>query len=281
MKNNNYLNRLKYLLIPLQALVFLQVGRPLPLWDYLGHRDFYFDLIFALIIGSIIWTYIQYSYQLLDRTLPWGTHFTRRLVCQALLSGFLPIFLLLALYVGYMELYYAESFRLEKSLIFQVDLLLGTLLILIQNLVFVIATLIHKYLKSSAPEPLGVPMDLPEENQPPAWASSKLLVGNGSKYTLLDRDEMQFIKLQNGVSVAYLKDGTSSVLNTPLNSLDETLPDYFFRVNRNTIVNLKEVKGFEAEKSGKLILRLHAESAEEIIVSQNRSVDFKNKLVTI
>ncbi|GAB3163163.1 LytTR family DNA-binding domain-containing protein [Telluribacter humicola] len=281
MKKTIYLDRLKYIVVPIQALVFLQVGRPLPLWDYLGQRDFYFDLIFALLIGYIVWTYIQYSYQLLDRRLSWGTHFTRRLAYQSLLSGFLTIFLLLALYVGYMELYYGDNFRLEKSLIFQVDLLLAALLILIQNLVFVVATLFNKYQMASVRESLEQPMEAPEASLPSSLASSKLLVANGSRYTLLDRDEMQFIRLQNGVSVAYLKDGTSSVLNTPLNSLDETLPDYFFRVNRTTIVNLREVKGFEAEKSGKLILRLHSDNAEEIIVSQNRSVDFKNRLVTL
>lgn len=107
------------------------------------------------------------------------------------------------------------------------------------------------------------------------------MVANGSKYTLLHQKEIQVIRLQNGVPVAYLKDGTSSVLNIPLLTLEELLPDFFFRTNRNTIVNLHEVKGFVAEKSGKLLLKLHSDNGDEVVVSQNRSVEFKEKLVSI
>jgi DNA-binding LytR/AlgR family response regulator len=105
------------------------------------------------------------------------------------------------------------------------------------------------------------------------------LVANGSKYVLLDRSQIQLIKLQNGVPVAYMKDGGNSIMNTTLNVLSESLPDYFFQINRNTIVNLREVKGFVAEKSGKLILRLDLQHEEDIVVSQNRSVEFKDRLV--
>lgn len=84
---------------------------------------------------------------------------------------------------------------------------------------------------------------------------------------IFKRSEISFIKTFDG------KEYTSS---SSLDALEELLdPAMFFRINRQLLGNIKSIRQFKSDSSGKLILTLEPAAKEEVTVSKKKAAEFR------
>nr|WP_293833750.1 LytTR family DNA-binding domain-containing protein [uncultured Arsenicibacter sp.] len=80
--------------------------------------------------------------------------------------------------------------------------------------------------------------------------------------------------------VIYLHTTEGQKLITDYNTLDEledlTDPAVFFRANRQYLVNLEAIAGYQPHYSGKLLLTLHKPCTAEIIISKEKAPVFRD-----
>jgi hypothetical protein len=268
-------------IIPLIAFIFIIVGRPVPVWADLSNRDIYFDFLFAILITLVIWHLILFTHENLDKRHSWHHHFPRRLLYQGILGIIAPAILMMTLYYGYMKLYYHKYFDISRSVFFGVDLPVGVLLILLMNLGLVLIFLVS-HTKVQA-QPLAPVAPAPELELKDISVNTKarkhLLTVKGNRNLLLDIDDIAYVLLENDITKAYTFHGTSTLIGDPLEAIMHQLPSHFYRANRQTIVHLRAIKGFKAERSGKLILDVQPVPPALITVSQKQSVAFKQWLM--
>lgn len=79
--------------------------------------------------------------------------------------------------------------------------------------------------------------------------------------------------------VAFKEDGTSYPLAMNMADLEMALdPDKFFRINRQYIANIKGIKKISQFFSSKLIVRLKGCNDDNIVISKEKTAQFKKWL---
>jgi DNA-binding LytR/AlgR family response regulator len=89
-------------------------------------------------------------------------------------------------------------------------------------------------------------------------------------------NDIAFIYKQNEISFIKTFDAKVYTSSSSLEMLEDLLdPAAFFRLNRQTIGNVKAVKQFKSDSSGKLILILEPSANEEVTISKKKASEFK------
>jgi DNA-binding LytR/AlgR family response regulator len=108
---------------------------------------------------------------------------------------------------------------------------------------------------------------------------NRFLVTKGAQLLPVAADEIawfvtedRLVFLHTFQNQRYICDHTLDELETLLN------PEQFYRANRQFIIGIKTVKGAENGFNGKLHLHLHPAPSEQVIVSREKAVQFKDWL---
>jgi two-component system, LytTR family, response regulator LytT len=106
----------------------------------------------------------------------------------------------------------------------------------------------------------------------------RFLVQTGNVMLPIAADSIAYFKISNGRHVVITcHDKQQFVLDNTLELLEKRLnPKFFFRINRQYIVNIRSVKGVVAVENGKLNLTLDPVTKEEVIVGRERAMAFKS-----
>jgi DNA-binding LytR/AlgR family response regulator len=105
---------------------------------------------------------------------------------------------------------------------------------------------------------------------------SKLLISGPASFYNIFIDDVAVFYLESGILYAITSDLKKHTLDFTLEKLLEELnPEYFFRANRSTIINIKFIDQFETYFSGKLIVRLFAKYDKKVVISRKRASQFK------
>jgi two-component system LytT family response regulator len=88
--------------------------------------------------------------------------------------------------------------------------------------------------------------DLKQKSTAPASSKDSIFVKSEYKLVKIAFDKLQYVEGLKDYAKFYLEDQKAPVLSLmTLKSLEESLPDYFMRVHRSFIVNLKKVNTIE------------------------------------
>lgn len=119
----------------------------------------------------------------------------------------------------------------------------------------------------------------PKEMQP---QTQRLLIRIGNNFKVLDFEQIAYFYTQEKISFAITFEGKRFPLDQTLEKLQEMVnPKYFFRINRQFIIHIKSIKDMNAYSKSRLKLQLQPPIDMDIIVSTERSPDFKKWLVGI
>jgi two-component system LytT family response regulator len=139
---------------------------------------------------------------------------------------------------------------------------------------------IHKLLartESNAAEDTDHPDK--DKNQPvkdPLEAHSKILVKDGDHCFLIQLDSIRYIESQKNYVQLFFENNKAFVKKS-LNSIEDRLPkSLFFRVNRQFIVNLHEIKRIEESISDGYIIRMS--DGKELEISRRNAIELKELL---
>lgn len=107
----------------------------------------------------------------------------------------------------------------------------------------------------------------------------RFLVNKGDELVMLYTDDISYICKRDRNVLAFMEDGTSYSLMVNMTDLEMELdPDKFFRINRQYIANIKGIKKISLFFSSKLIVKLKGCDDENIVISKEKTCQFKKWL---
>ncbi len=107
----------------------------------------------------------------------------------------------------------------------------------------------------------------------------RFLVNKGDELIVLYADDISYISVMDNHVVAFKDDGTSYPLPMSMADLEVALdPDKFFRINRQYIANVKGIRKISLFFSSKLIVRLKGCDDDNIVISKEKTAQFKKWL---
>ncbi|MBD0255252.1 MAG: LytTR family transcriptional regulator [Cytophagales bacterium] len=117
----------------------------------------------------------------------------------------------------------------------------------------------------AAPPPAG----------PPAYLTG-LVVNNGHRKIQVPSEQIALICLEDGVTWVVTFNNARYHVDEPLQTVQERLnPGSFFRVNRQTIIQLSACYSYESAEYGKIKLRLVPPLSSELLISQKTAPAFR------
>lgn len=104
-------------------------------------------------------------------------------------------------------------------------------------------------------------------------------ISKGDELVMLYTDDISYISKTDNHVLAFTQDGTSYSLAMSMADLEMALsPDKFFRINRQYIANIKGIKKISLFFNSKLIVKLKGCNDDNIVISKEKTVQFKKWL---
>ena len=123
----------------------------------------------------------------------------------------------------------------------------------------------------------GIEQLLRELRRPEKEYRDRFLVKAGQRYFSIEANDIAYFFYRNRVT--YLKTWKKDVfyIDYILDELEEVLsPKIFFRANRQYLVHVKSIKDIHSYFNNKLKLTLQPDTEDDVLVSRERSNEFKD-----
>lgn len=107
----------------------------------------------------------------------------------------------------------------------------------------------------------------------------RFLIKHGNQLITLSASQIAYIFTSNKTVIMVTKDNMQYSFDATLDQMEKKLnPKYFFRINRQFIIQLDAITRMENETRGRVKILVSPLSKEEMIVSIDRSAQFKKWL---
>ena len=115
-----------------------------------------------------------------------------------------------------------------------------------------------------------------EKNDKKLNLTSQIFIKDGEKCWLVKISDIYLFEVDGNYTKVFFNN-EKAIINKSLNNIEEKLPlEFFFRANRNQIINIQYVKNIDPWFSGNLLVHLPKETKIEI--SRRQASNFKEKL---
>ncbi|WP_462318073.1 LytR/AlgR family response regulator transcription factor [Marinilabilia sp.] len=106
---------------------------------------------------------------------------------------------------------------------------------------------------------------------------SRIITNVVDGFKKIDVNDIAWLVSSNKITSAVTFDGHDHVVDFTLDKLEKELdPKYFFRANRQYILNIEAIRKVENWFNGKLVVKTHPGVKEKIVVSRERAKSFKD-----
>ena len=103
-----------------------------------------------------------------------------------------------------------------------------------------------------------------------------IVVKKGSDFITIKIKNIAYIFTINNLSFIVDQNGNKYITPQRLNDLEVTLPDYFFRANRQYIISAHFIQSFRTYEKSKILLEMTGpETSNKIVISQLNAPRFK------
>jgi DNA-binding LytR/AlgR family response regulator len=108
---------------------------------------------------------------------------------------------------------------------------------------------------------------------------SRFMVRLGQRIMAIPIEQIAYFYSESKLTFIVSEDGRKFPIDTPLNEIEGLLePKSFFRINRQFIVKFTAIAEMHPYFKGRIKLKLQPDCHEEIVVSSERSPEFKSWL---
>lgn len=105
----------------------------------------------------------------------------------------------------------------------------------------------------------------------------RFLIPYRDGYKTVSANDISYIFTENKIVRLFLRNGTSEAITISMDDLEKQLnPEYFFRANRQYIVNIDSILFLGNYFGGKLILHLKNYPKEAIVISKDKAPGLKS-----
>jgi DNA-binding LytR/AlgR family response regulator len=107
----------------------------------------------------------------------------------------------------------------------------------------------------------------------------RFIVKKGNQFKSYSIDNISYFMAEDGLIFLVTKDGVKSPIEYSIDQLEEILdPILFFRINRKYMVSVEAVNEIHSYFNSRLLLKLNPPQEEQVIVSRERTSNFKHWL---
>lgn len=107
----------------------------------------------------------------------------------------------------------------------------------------------------------------------------RFLIQSNESFFQLPIEQIAFFYSMQGITFAVTFEKREYPINLSLENLKEQLnPEYYFKINRQIIINIEAIKRVHSYFSGKLKLETKPEHSEEILVGKDKAAEFRRWL---
>ncbi|MEM9679902.1 MAG: LytTR family DNA-binding domain-containing protein [Bacteroidota bacterium] len=107
----------------------------------------------------------------------------------------------------------------------------------------------------------------------------RFMVKVGNQFHTYKVEDIAYFMAEDGVIFLYTQKGHKSPIEYTIDQLEAILdPIHFFRINRKYMVSVNAVEEIHSYFNSRLLLRLNPKQEEQIIVSRERTTNFKKWL---
>lgn len=105
----------------------------------------------------------------------------------------------------------------------------------------------------------------------------RFLISRGDELIPINVEDMLYLKRENRSCLVCMNDGNHFYLNFSINELENMLdPEFFFKINRQYIISLNSIKNIRTYVNSKLIVELKNCDDEDLVISRERALAFKD-----
>lgn len=250
---------------------FVTIGQDGGLFDLWSQPDYGRDLVGASLMTGAVWIVVRAATVWLDRRYDWFAQPARRFAGQAILGLLGPVVLSAAMAALYFRFVVGQAIAQSTYPIYEFPI--SVLVISLFNLLY---AGIYLYRKATAAVTVQ-----PESIEPPRTTTIRktMIVNSGLRNIPVFVDDVAYIYIDDATIFLQTFSGSKYVVNNSLDELSRDLPnDVFFRVNRQFIIHRKACSSYLNETYGKLKVEVRPTLPRDIIVSQQRTPEFKKWL---
>ncbi|MCU0399262.1 MAG: LytTR family transcriptional regulator DNA-binding domain-containing protein [Cyclobacteriaceae bacterium] len=274
---------LRLVTYPVLAFVIRHFGDMTPWGQLLKQPLYYADLLWDMLIVIASWEANRRLIIYLDRHYSWVTQKFQRFVIQFFTA--LPMTFIIVIPMIYLW----NEIIIDRGGFDTANLLVNDvpLIIIFTGMVHMIYTFLY-YHQHYSQTIEGLEARIKELETSVAGVSKAsdllrpsgyrelLIVNYGNSSVPLHTHTIAFIFKQNELSFIKTFDGKEYTSSSSLDALEELLdPTMFFRLNRQMLGNIKSIKQFKSDNTGKLILTLEPATDEEVTVSKKKAAEFR------
>ncbi len=117
------------------------------------------------------------------------------------------------------------------------------------------------------------------QSYPKKEFKKRFLAKAGNKIRFINSSDIAYFYSQEGITYVFEKETRKkSIIEQTLSDLEKNLldPNKFFRVSRSIIIQQDELTEMRPFQNGRVLLMMHTQPENEIIVARDRVNDFKN-----
>ena len=107
----------------------------------------------------------------------------------------------------------------------------------------------------------------------------RFMVKVGNMYKSFNVEDIAYFKSQEGMICLYTYSGQTYPIEYTIDQLESILnPIHFFRINRKFMISVKSVEEIHSYFNSRLLLKILPKEEEQVIVSRERTTNFKRWL---
>lgn len=269
---------------PILAFVIRSFGENRPLGQLLSTPIYYAELFWNLVIVAAGWEANRQLIYYLDRKHPWEQNKLFRFAYQLFLALPLTVIIVVPMIYLWNELIF-DGKEFDAANLLTNDFILivvftGTIHMVYTFLYFrdyyigQIADLTAK-LKELEEKLVFVKKDLAPSSSP--LSKDIIIVQSGKSSIPISLGEIAYISkiqelgcIKTFAGIEYTTSASHEQLEADLGN------EMFFRINRQWLANIKAIKKYSTDPTGKLVLELQPNTHHEVSVSKKRALEFKS-----
>lgn len=269
---------------PLLGFILRHFGEYESIGSLMKQPLYYGDLLWNTLIVALSWEANRRLIQYLDTQYSWVNQRFQRFIVQSFGSLLITVPLVAAMIYIWNELIIKRPDNFNTGYLLVYDFPLTVVFTVLVHMIYT-GMYFHQYYSHTI-EGLHTRVRELEASVAGVKSSSDLIKASGYRDLLIvnygtssvpvQTNDIAFIYKQNEISFIKTFDGKEYTSSSTLENLEELLdPVSFFRLNRQMIGNIKAIKQFKSDATGKLILEMQPSFSEEVTISKKKAVEFK------
>lgn len=257
---------------------FVTIGQDQGLFALWSRPDYARDIVGASLMTGAVWGVVRAATVWLDHRYDWFAQPARRFAGQFMLGFAGPVVLSAGLAALYFRFVVGQPIAESSYPVYEFPI--SVLVIGLFNLLYFS---LYLYRKATTPPPLPAqpePESVEHPQSPPITATRKtLIVNSGLRNVPVFIDDVAYIYIDEATIFLHTFSGSKYVVSNSLDELSRDLPnDVFFRVNRQFIIHRRACSSYLNDTYGKVKVEVKPALPRDIVVSQQRTPEFKKWL---